>query len=68
MLHVIPLDDKIEHTPDCSCCNAHLDVDGFYIHHAVDKREQYERQGKKGKPWCNMWHDEATGEWGPLGD
>ena len=70
MVHVVPLNDKIEHRPDCKCCNAFLDVDGFWIHHRADKREQYERQGnpQKGKPWQLMWEDEATETWAPLED
>lgn len=66
MIHIIPIDDKIKHTPDCKCCGAYLDVDGMWIHHSADKREQYERQGKTSKPWQTMWHDEANNEWGPL--
>lgn len=66
MIHVIPVDDKVEHTSDCSCCNAHLDADGFWIHHSADKREQFERNGKIGKPWQLMWEDAATGQLVPL--
>jgi hypothetical protein len=66
MIHVIPLNDKIIHTADCECCKAFLDPDGIWIHHAADKREQYERQGKNGKPWQLCAEDDATGLLVPI--
>ena len=64
-IHIIPVDDKIQHVASCECCDAHLDEDGMWIHHAKDKREQFERQGNKGKPWQTLWADEND-ELSPL--
>ncbi len=54
MIHIVPTDDTIEHRPDGTCCNPHVDEDGLVIHHSADKREQYERSGVVGKPW-EIW-------------
>jgi len=69
VIHVIPLGDKIPHTADCRCCNPYMDPGGIWIHHSVDNREQYERQGKttnRDKPWQLCREDEATGELIPI--
>ena len=66
MIHIVPINDTITHAPDCKCCDAYFDMDGMWIHHSADKREQFERQGKVGKPWQTMWEDQATGEWEPI--
>lgn len=50
MIHVIPIDDAIEHVMDGSCCEAFVD-DNLMIHHSKDKRENYERVGHVGRPW-----------------
>lgn len=68
MIHVIPYDDLIEHTSDCECCVPFLDPDRFWIHHAKDKREQFERNGDIRKPWQVCYEDEITGALIPLED
>lgn len=66
MIHVIPLHDKITHVANCECCHAYLDPGGIWIHHAADKREQYERQGAIGKGWQLCGEDYATGKLVPI--
>lgn len=45
MIHVIPLEDKREHELSLACW-CFPTVDGHtLIHHALDCREKYERQG-----------------------
>ena len=66
MIHILPLNDLIEHTADCECCNPFLDDGGVWIHHSADKREQYERQGKTGGGWTICYEDEVTGLLIPL--
>ena len=62
-IHVIPIGDKIEHRADCECCTAYLDDYGIRIHHSIDKREQYERNGHDGYgKWAVMKKDEKTGK------
>lgn len=57
MIHVVPVGDKVEHDASCKCCDAFLDPDGFWIHHAADKREQYERHGEEGGGWILKWEE-----------
>ena len=47
-LHVVPLNDLREHiaSQDCWCKPTEDDVDDVWIHHAMDKREEYE-EGRK---------------------
>jgi hypothetical protein len=55
-IHVVPLNDTIDHVVDGSCCQPIIDEDLLVIHSAKDCRETYERihkQGKKNKPWIN---------------
>jgi hypothetical protein len=42
MPHVVPIDDLREHEPAYCWCSPTLD-DGVMVHHAMDKREEYER-------------------------
>lgn len=51
-VHVIPIDDTMEHdeSPECVCLPILLD--GVWTHHAKDCREKYERAGVgTGKSW-----------------
>lgn len=59
-IHVVPIEDQIEHRADCECCTAYTDSHGMWIHHSADKREQYERNGHLGKGWAVMKKDPAT--------
>ena len=52
-IHVVPLNDWREHTVDTPCwCNPTLDTgekwdrDIVFVHHSMDKREEYE-EGRK---------------------
>lgn len=47
-IHVIPLNDLREHTcaPDCWCKPTLDESDPIYVHHAMDRREEYE-QGRR---------------------
>lgn len=65
-IHVIPIDDQIEHRADCECCTAYPDGYGLWIHHSADKREQYERNGDLGKGWIVAKKDEQTGQLIPI--
>jgi hypothetical protein len=46
MIHVTPLDDLREHfrSPDCWC--GPTEEDGYFVHHSMDRREEYEN-GRK---------------------
>jgi hypothetical protein len=51
-VHVVPLEDLVEHVASGACCGAFLcEEEGILIHHSADKREQFERQGVADKPW-----------------
>jgi hypothetical protein len=42
-LHVVPLDDLRPHVESDICwCNP-TDDDGLWVHHSLDRREEYER-------------------------
>lgn len=49
-LHVMPVNDLKEHTPNTDCwCNPTQDTEELelYIHHALDGREAYENGKRK---------------------
>lgn len=48
--HIIPIDDLREHELHADCwCNPDEDDDeyGIWVHHALDRREEYETDGMK---------------------
>jgi hypothetical protein len=53
--HVIPINDRKQHTCSVDCPCKPLVQDKVATHHAWDCREPYERmsgQGRDGKPWA----------------
>jgi hypothetical protein len=47
-IHVLPVNDLREHTASSDCwCKPALDADdSIYVHHSMDRREEYEN-GRK---------------------
>jgi hypothetical protein len=55
-LHIIPLDDTMDHVKsgDCACFPLLMEH-GYLVHNAKDCREKLERQGvKTGKKWITL--------------
>lgn len=57
-VHVVPLNDLIDHIQSGDCCGAFFcPEEQIMVHHSADKRERFERQGVTDQPWGVFLHD-----------
>jgi hypothetical protein len=46
-VHVVPCNDLRDHTTVTECWCRPTETDGVWVHHSMDRREEYEPGGKE---------------------